>query len=261
MSPTAASPSRAARALSAERAGTAGHAGPAARELPARPGRRVVDAPIRLFHWLFAASFALAYLTGDGERWRMLHVTLGYTMVGLLAFRLIYGFAGPRHARLGATWRKAAGMPAWLRTMRTGGWTSAAPWRQAQHIATAVAVVALLAATVPLTASGYATWQEWTGEWLAEVHEFLAEAMLTVVFVHVGTIALVSLIRRRNQALPMVTGRIDGTGPDLVKADRRWLAVLMLVAVLVFGAWSMTSTPAADATPAAQRAGHARADH
>ena len=43
----------------------------------------------------------------------------------------------------------------------------------------------------------------WTGEWLAEVHEFLADAMLAIVVVHIGTIALMSLIRRRNQALPM----------------------------------------------------------
>jgi cytochrome b len=181
---------------------------------------------------------------------------LGYTMAGLLGFRLIYGLAGPRQARLGATWRKAAALPDWLRTMRAGGWTAVATWRQAQHLATAVAVLALLAAAVPLTASGTVVWQDWTGEWLAEVHEFLAEAMLMIVFAHVGTIAGVSLLRRRNQALPMLTGRTDGAGPDLVKSDRRWLAALMLVAVLGFGAWSMAQGPETDDAPAAQRAGH-----
>ena len=70
--------------------------------------RRVVDAPTRMFHWLFALSFAGAWLTGDGERWRALHVVLGYTMAGLLAFRIVYGLVGPRHARLGLTWRRLA---------------------------------------------------------------------------------------------------------------------------------------------------------
>ena len=30
--------------------------------------RRVVDAPTRMFHWLFALSFVGAYLSADGER-------------------------------------------------------------------------------------------------------------------------------------------------------------------------------------------------
>ena len=75
----------------------------------AKPGRLVTDAPTRMFHWLFALSFVGAYLTADGEHWRLLHVTLGYTMAGLLLFRLLYGVFGPRQASLGLMWRKLAG--------------------------------------------------------------------------------------------------------------------------------------------------------
>ena len=57
--------------------------------------RLVVDAPMRMFHWLFALSFVGAYVTADSERWRLVHVTLGYTMAGLLVFRLLYGLLGP----------------------------------------------------------------------------------------------------------------------------------------------------------------------
>ena len=70
--------------------------------------RLVVDAPTRMFHWLFALSFVGAYLTADGERWRALHVTLGYTFAGLLLFRVLYGLVGPRQARLGLLWRRRA---------------------------------------------------------------------------------------------------------------------------------------------------------
>jgi cytochrome b len=48
--------------------------------------RRVSDAATRAFHWLFAFSFLGAYLTADFERLRGVHVALGYTMLGLLAF-------------------------------------------------------------------------------------------------------------------------------------------------------------------------------
>ena len=49
------------------------------------PRVRVWDAPVRVFHWLMALSFAGAWITADSERWRALHVTLGYTVGGLVA--------------------------------------------------------------------------------------------------------------------------------------------------------------------------------
>ena len=59
----------------------------------------VWDAPVRVFHWLMVLSFAGAYLTAENERWRLVHVTLGYTMAGLVAFRIVWGLVGTRHAR------------------------------------------------------------------------------------------------------------------------------------------------------------------
>lgn len=216
-------------------------AAPSAYRSVAVPGaaRRVVDAPVRMFHWLFAASFALAYVTPDSERWRALHVTLGYTMAGLLVARLLYGLLGPRPARLAPTLHALRDMRSWLREMLARPTLAPAPWRRAQRLATAGTAIALLAATVPLVASGYGVWQDWGGELLAELHEALGEGMLMLVGTHVAVIALVSLIRRRNGVRPMLDGRVEGAGPDLVRSDRRWLAGLLLLAVLAFDAWSL----------------------
>ena len=59
----------------------------------------VWDLPLRVFHWLLALSFAGAFLTAEAERFRDVHVVLGYTFLGLLAFRLVWGVAGSRYAR------------------------------------------------------------------------------------------------------------------------------------------------------------------
>ena len=59
----------------------------------------VWDLPTRAFHWLLAVSFAGAFLTAESERCRDIHVTLGYTMLGLVAFRLVWGLVGTRYAR------------------------------------------------------------------------------------------------------------------------------------------------------------------
>jgi cytochrome b len=222
------------------------------------PGRRVVDAPTRAFHWLFALCFVGAYLSAEGERLRLLHITLGYTLAGLLVFRVLYGLVGPRHARLSLMWRKLAGLLPWLQSLRAtamGGTALARPpvnWRQGQNLLMAGAVVALLLLTVPLTLSGYGTYNDWGdvlgGDWLEEVHELVGNAFLAVVLVHVGLIAVLSLLRRKNAASPMLTGHTPGPGPDLVKRNHAWLAGLLLVAVVSFWTWQWQQSPT-PATP------------
>ena len=203
-------------------------------------GRLVIDAPTRMFHWLFALGFTGAYLTADSEHWRLLHVTLGYAVAGLLAFRLLYGLSGPRQARLGALWRKAAGLGAWFRAARAGQ----PGWKQVPTLLMGATIVLLLAAVPFLTASGMGTYQEWSsGEWLEEVHEFFGNAMLALVLGHLALVTLLSVLRKRNQATPMLTGRMPGNGPDLVRSNRAWLAALLLVGVVGYGAWEWQQSP------------------
>ena len=40
----------------------------------------VWDWPTRIGHWLMALSFLVAYLTGDSETWRLVHVFAGGTL-------------------------------------------------------------------------------------------------------------------------------------------------------------------------------------
>ena len=230
-------------------------AGATASRGPNAPSRRVVDAPTRMFHWLFALSFLGAYVTAESERWRLVHVTLGYTLAGLLVFRLIYGLVGPQPARLSVLWRKLAAIPGWVASMARGSALSSTAWRQGQPLAMGVAIAGLLLLVAPLTLSGYATYNDWGGEWLEEVHEFFGNAFLMVVLAHIALVVGLSLLRRRNLAIPMITGRMPGAGPDLVRKNRAWLAALMLLAVIGFGAWQWQQAPA----PAGEGASTGRA--
>ena len=62
-----------------------------------------------------------------------------------------------------------------------------------------------------------------------------------------GLLAL-SLLRRRNLATPMLTGRIPGVGPDLIKRNHAVLAAVLLTAVLSFWVWQCQSGPPLQAT-------------
>lgn len=208
-------------------------------------GRRVTDAPMRMFHALFALSFMGAYLTAESEHWRLLHVTLGYTFGGLLVFRVLYGLLGPRQVRLALLWRRLSSTPAWLRSFTSAAGPNA---RQGQNLLVAWALLALLVLVLPVVLSGYAVYNDLGGEIFEELHEGLANALLGVVLVHVSLVLGLSLLRRQNQALPMWSGRVPGPGPDLVPHNRGWLAALLLAAVAAFGVWQWRDAPSTGRT-------------
>ncbi len=62
--------------------------------------RLVWDLPTRVFHWLLALDILALYLSAEGGTPKMeWHFRFGYIALGLVTFRIIWGFVGPRHAR------------------------------------------------------------------------------------------------------------------------------------------------------------------
>jgi cytochrome b len=60
----------------------------------------VWDLPTRLFHWLLVICLAGSWITAEaGFDWTETHFLFGYTSLGLITFRIIWGFIGPTHAR------------------------------------------------------------------------------------------------------------------------------------------------------------------
>lgn len=194
--------------------------------------RKVVDSATRTYHWLFAASFVGAYLTAESERFRLFHVALGYTMFGLLGFRLLWGVIGPKHMRLSVLFRKLKCFEVLREMFRPGQLFQSVHLKQSANLFMSWVIVILLISVMPLTLSGYAIYNEYAGKWLEEIHEFFGEFMLFMVLTHLVMIAIVSLLRRSNLALTMITGSIAGTGPDLVKSDYRYVSIAIIASVL-----------------------------
>lgn len=219
-------------------------------------GRRVLvwDAPLRVFHWLLALSFAGAWLTAESETWRQTHVTLGYTVAGLVAFRLVWGFIGPKHARFADFVRGPSAVVGYLRSLVT-----ARPEHHVGHNpAGAIAVLAMLVLAALTTLTGYAHFQDFGGGFMEELHEALASSMLAVVGLHVAAVALSSVVHRENLVRAMVTGRKQGKASDGIRRARRGIAAVVTAAVLGFW-WTQRNagpTPAASAGVA-----HAHARH
>ena len=208
---------------------------------PANNRILVWDAPVRVFHWLIVLSFAGAWLTAESERWRLMHVTLGYTMAGLVAFRILWGLVGTRHARFSSFVRSPAAVAGYLRAMLRGR-----PEHHTGHNpAGALAIVALLGLALAISASGWSVFNDIGGDWLEEVHEAVAYLMLAVVGVHVAAVLLSSWLHHENLIGAMITGRKTGRPEEGVRSAWRSVAALMLMAVLGFWWLQWQSAPPA----------------
>ena len=200
----------------------------------------VWDAPVRVFHWLTVLCFAGAWLTAESERWRLAHVTLGYTLAGLVAFRLVWGLVGTRHARFVNFVRGPAAVLRHLRGMARGEHGSHA----GHNPAGALAIVGLLGLAVAVTVSGWALFDGPGGAWLEDMHEAAASIMLAPVGVHVAGVALASWMTRDKLVGAMFSGRKAAAPAEAIRSAWRNVAVLMVVAVLGFWVMQWQTAPA-----------------
>lgn len=201
--------------------------------------RRAVDEPTRVCHWLLALCFFGVQFGGDSDPALHLHATLGETMGGLLVFRVLWGALGPGHARRSSPWRRLASLSGWLQGLHAG----TPNWRVAQSLGMALVTAGMLLLIGLLVLSGYVGDDPWGGAWLDEVHDTLGQLLLTLVLAHIAFVLGLSVLRRRNMALAMVTGRTDGPGPQLGCHRHRLVAGLVLATVLGFWIWQWRDVP------------------
>lgn len=173
-----------------------------------RPGVIAVwDPLVRIFHWSLAGIIAFEFLGEDGDA---LHRTLGYVALGLIAFRIIWGFAGPRHARFSDFVKSPMAVLGYLKSIITGH-----PLRYIGHNpAGGVMVVALLVMTAFVGGTGWAMRTEalWGQEWIEELHEISAWLMLVFIAAHILGVIAASIQHRENLVLSMLTGKKKADG-------------------------------------------------
>jgi cytochrome b len=177
---------------------------------------KVWDIFVRTFHWSLVLTFFTAYITEDD--FLTLHTYAGYTVLGLVLIRLIWGIVGTRYARF-SNFVTSPGM-AWqyvkdtlhLRAKRYLGHNPAA----------GAMIVLLLVSLLMTTLSGIATYGavesagplgNWLGNigeggenMLEEVHEFFANFTVLLVVIHVGGVVIESLLHRENLVRSMLHG-------------------------------------------------------
>lgn len=185
---------------------------------------RVWDPLLRIFHWTLVVAFATAWLTAD--EMQSVHEFAGYAVASLIGFRLIWGLVGSRYARFSQFVRGPAATLSYVGDIAKG--------RERRFLghnpAGAAMVVALLVTLSGTALTGWLMEEPGRAETAArqlqfvapafadddddeaesplkEVHETLANAMLLLIALHLGGVALASYRHRENLVRAMVTGR------------------------------------------------------
>ncbi|MBR0844584.1 cytochrome b/b6 domain-containing protein [Bradyrhizobium liaoningense] len=163
----------------------------------------VWDLPLRLWHWILAACVLVAWFTPavyDGP-----HRIAGYAVIGLLAFRLVWGFLGSRYSRfrmIGVRLRTAPGYLWNLRRGITGRYIGLNPAGTLMLVALLVSLaVSAITGAMSVTTTFFGVW------WVEDTHAYASDAVIVLVVLHVLGVVLMGMLQRENLIGAMFTGR------------------------------------------------------
>lgn len=218
---------------------------------------RLWDLPLRLFHWSLVATVLGAISTGlIGGGWMVWHGRLGLAVVGLLAFRLVWGFVGSTHARFAAFFPTPGKIAAYLRGQ----------WQGVGHNPLgALSVFALLGLLSIQVASGllanddiafngplYPLIDKALSDAATGWHRLAVNALYLLLALHVAAIAFYARIKRQNLVRPMITGWHEGQAEQESRGGGLPLFVCALIVALAVtyaasGMWIPAPAPQAPA--------------
>ena len=182
-------------------------------KLPSNPKTRQVkvwDILVRFTHWTVAAGIiANLFFTEDGSD---LHVYVGYTVLGLVVVRLLWGLVGTRYARFTSFFPTPTRLKHHL---------SALSVRRVdeQHLGhnplAAIMMLSLWAVIIGLGVTGYLMETDifshiqllGNKDVLEEIHELLANSLYLLVPLHIFAAIAMSYWQRQNLIKSMITGK------------------------------------------------------
>lgn len=200
----------------------------------------VWDLPTRLVHWGMALLIPFSWWTAEtGQMDR--HRLSGYVLLGLLLFRLIWGFWGSAPSRFGAfvkgplsVWRYVRGVD----ERDIVGHNPLGGWSVVAMLGTLSLQIGLGLFSVDedgLESGPLSHLVEFdTGRTVAGLHEKLFFVLVALIVLHIAAILWFLLVRRDNLISAMITGRMYPVTPlEQPRIASHWRSV---GAVIVAGA-------------------------
>jgi cytochrome b len=191
------------------------------------PDIRVWDPLLRITHWSFVLIVPAMWWTAENSKWA-LHKRLGLVLLGLLAFRLLWGFMGPETARFARFVKGPGEVIAYLR-----GSLPQAAQRIGHSPIGGWSTLALLGALLFQVSLGLFAGDPYDGmtgplnplagaalaDTITEVHETFFWVIAGLIALHLAAIAFYASVKGQDLLSPMVSGDrpplegVTGIGP------------------------------------------------
>ena len=163
----------------------------------------VWDPVVRIFHWaVVAGCLANLFIVEDGE---LAHQVIGYVVVAVLVVRVVWGFVGTRYARFNDFVPGPRRLRRYLTLLARGR----EPRQLGHNPAAAVMMLVLMTLLAAVSVTGWMATLDafWGVEWVEELHEGVADAILWLALIHAGAALYESVRHSENLVWAMVTGR------------------------------------------------------
>ncbi|NJN46399.1 MAG: cytochrome B [Candidatus Competibacteraceae bacterium] len=176
----------------------------------------VWDWPVRLFHWAVVVLVVVSVVSGrSGGNAMVYHMYSGYTLLGLVLFRLLWGIFGSTYARFSQFVRGPRSILHYAKTLfkRTPSYTLGH-----NPLGGLMVVVLLLALLVQAGTGLFANDDIFiegplatlvskdTSDWLTGIHEININLLFVLIGLHVLAVLYYLLYKRENLIAPMVNG-------------------------------------------------------
>lgn len=204
------------------------------------------DIPTRVFHWSLPLLVGLAWWSAEQERYE-LHEWIGFTLIVLLASRLVWGVVGSRHSRFSDFVAGPRRVLGYLRHGESptpghnplGGWS----------------VLALIGLLLVQAVSGLFNTDEvfYNGplyyavkgsvrDTMGAVHEVTFDLLLGLVCLHVLVVLYRQFLRKDRLISAMVAGSAPGRS-GLAPAVATWKALVIVLVVAGLLYWGLQQAP------------------
>lgn len=207
------------------------------------------DLPHRLFHWLLAVSVAASYITAKiGGALIDWHGRLGIFILGLLIFRIIWGFIGSTHSRFSTFFPTFSRLAAYLK----GRWQGIG-----HNPLGALSVIALLGTVAMQVGTGLFANDDIAFEGplfdfvdksfsnkLTSWHSTTFYVLLGFVVLHIVAIIFYRWVKKTNLVTPMLTGKKEipvalaesmAITPDKSFGAMRFILSMIISCTVVWG--------------------------
>lgn len=182
---------------------------------PSAPSQKVWDAPTRLVHWLFVFCVAFSWWTVENDRMDW-HYLSGMTLVGLLVFRLYWGFAGPETARFASFVKGPGAVLGYLPKLFRPNYRAAFGHNPLGALSVVAMLLALMTQvtlgmfasdTDGLESGPLSRYVDYDfAKKAGDLHEDFFNVLIVLIGLHIAAIVFYLVVKRTNLIGPMFTG-------------------------------------------------------